>query len=112
MDGLPACRPRGGRLHLPPHRIADEHVANDLTALKLDVADLQRRADDGRLGLAEQKNHFAVRSRCDEARCAAPFSGDIRALDLVARHALRLRAHHKGESGHAAGGCDQSCLLH
>jgi hypothetical protein len=40
MDRLTTRSAGRCRLDLPPDRIADQHVANDLTALKLDVANL------------------------------------------------------------------------
>ncbi len=47
--------------------VADQDITDHFAGLQLDIADLQRRADDGRLDLAEQEDHLAVSPLGDEA---------------------------------------------
>jgi hypothetical protein len=71
VDCLSAGRAGRGRLDLPAHRVADKHVADDLATLQFDVADLKRRADDRRLGFAEEEDDLAVRSLVTSPGCRA-----------------------------------------
>jgi len=109
VDFLAFGRAGGCRLDLPANRVAHQHVTHGFSGLQLDFAELEGRANDGRLRLAVEVNDLAVRPPRHHRGRALPLSGKSGSPRFVAAEALLI-----GRNGDIEGerAQQQGCRTH